>query len=193
MPDLTETATADSPVEPIARAERLGQRARSRHLFHIVVFLGLLQSVLTATVVIIALRTLNFGLQPQLASALALVLCALPGVALYRISTSVSRGMKVMQHDIYSRGLTEPIMTTLGLLAAVALGSRTFAPEIAAIIGTGASGLIALKLAANLFRSGPRDRDSHSASSEARQLISYAAPISTYQLINALISRLDVI
>ena len=177
----------------IARAEALGQHARSRHLFHIVVVLGLLQSVLTGTVVIFALRTLNFGLQPQLASALALVLCALPGVALYRISTSVSRGMKVMQHDIYSRGLTEPIMTTLGLLAAVALGSRTFAPEIAAIIGTGASGLIALKLAANLFRSGPQDRDSHSASSEARQLISYAAPISTYQLINALISRLDVI
>ena len=115
----------------IARAEALGQRARSRHLFHIVVVLGLLQSVLTGTVVIFALRTLNFGLQPQLASALALVLCALPGVALYRISTSVSRGMKVMQHDIYSRGLTEPIMTTLGLLAAVALGSRTFAPEIA--------------------------------------------------------------
>ena len=177
----------------IARAEALGQRSRSRRLFHVVIVLGLLQSLLTGAVVIIALRTFNFGLQPQLASALALVLCALPGVALYRISTSVSRGMKVMQHDIYSRGLTEPAMTTLGLLLAVAVGATTFAPEIAAIIGTGASGLVALKLAANLFQAGRSDGDSDSRLHEARQLLAYAAPISTYQLLNTLISRLDVI
>ena len=41
-------------------------------------------------------------------SALAFVLCALPGIALYRVCTSISRGMKVMKHDIYSRGMTEP-------------------------------------------------------------------------------------
>src|SRR5216110_27596 len=102
----------------IARAEALGQRVRSRRLFQIAVVLGLMQSVLTAGVVIVVLRLFNdrLRLQPQLLSALAVVLCAMPGVALYRISTSVSRGLKVMQHDIYSRGLTEPIVTTLALL-----------------------------------------------------------------------------
>ena len=178
----------------IARAEALGQRARSRRLFHVAVVLGLIQSLLTAGVVIIVLRLFKdrLRLQPELLSALAVVLCAMPGVALYRISTSVSRGMKVMQHDIYSRGLTEPTVTTLGLLAALALGFKTFSPEIAAIVGTGASGLVALTLAATLFRTAPKDRHlSHLG--EVRPLIAYAAPISAYQLLNTLVSRLDVI
>src|SRR5207244_13472833 len=89
----------------IARAEVLGQRARSRRLFHVAIVLGLMQSVFTAAVVIIFLRLFNdrLRLQPQLLSALVVVLCAMPGVARYRISTSVSRGMIVMQHDIFSR------------------------------------------------------------------------------------------
>src|SRR5438876_10422648 len=109
---------------------------------------------------IVALRFFNDRLhvQPQMVSALTLVLCAMPGVALYRISTSVSRGMKVMQHDIYSRGLTEPIATTLALLMAVAVGFNKFAPEIAAILGTAASGVVALVLAAGLFRGTHEDR-----------------------------------
>jgi O-antigen/teichoic acid export membrane protein len=180
----------------IARAEALGQRVRSRRLFHVAVVLGLIQSVLTAGVVIVVLRLFNdrLGLQPQLLSALAVVLCAMPGVALYRISTSVSRGMKVMQHDIYSRGLTEPIVTTLALLAAVGFGLKTFSPEIAAIVGTAASGVVALTLAAKLFRAPPQDRlHLHSHLSEVRPLVAYAAPISAYQLLNTLVSRMDVI
>ena len=90
----------------IARSEAVGDRARSRTLFRIAVFLGVAQSVITAGIVILALRFFNNRLhvQPQMVSALALVLCAMPGLALYRINTAVSRGMKVMQHDIYSRG-----------------------------------------------------------------------------------------
>jgi O-antigen/teichoic acid export membrane protein len=126
-------------------------------------------------------------------SALALVLCAMPGLALYRISTAVSRGMKVMQHDIYSRGLTEPIATTLAFLLAVAVGFNQSSPEVAAIIGTAASGLIALALASTLFRHVPAQADGVSPFREARSLVGYAAPISIYQLINAFISRLDLL
>src|SRR2546422_748576 len=61
-------------------------------------------------------------LQPEMVSALAVVLCAMPGLALYRISTSVSRGMKVMRHDIFSRGMTEPIATTLAFLIVFIIG-----------------------------------------------------------------------
>src|SRR5437867_4796883 len=138
----------------IARSEAVGDRARSRALFRVAVILGVAQSVVTAGLVIIGLRFFNNRLhvQSQMVSALALVLCAMPGLALYRISTAVSRGMKVMQHDIYSRGMTEPVATTLAFLLALAVGFKESSPEVAAIVGTAASGLIALALASTLFR-----------------------------------------
>jgi O-antigen/teichoic acid export membrane protein len=179
----------------IARSEAVGNRARSRTLFQIAVVLGVAQSIVTAVIVIVALRLFNNRLhvQPQMVSALALVLCAMPGLALYRISTAVSRGMKVMQHDIYSRGMTEPIATTLAFLLAFAVGFKESSPEVAAIVGTAASGLIALALASTLFRHIPAHADVVSHFGEARSLIAYAAPISIYQLINAFIARLDLL
>src|SRR6059058_3301715 len=175
----------------IARSEAVGNRARSRALFRIAVVLGVAQSILTAGIVIVGLRFFNNRLhvQPQMVSALVLVLCAMPGLALYRISTAVSRGMKVMQHDIYSRGMTEPIATTLALLLAFAVGFKESSPEVAAIVGTAASGLVALGLASKLFRHVPA-QENVSPFREARSLVGYAAPISIYQLINAFISRL---
>ena len=179
----------------IARSEAVGDRARSRTLFRIAVVLGVTQSVITAGIVIVGLRLFNNRLhvQPQMVSALALVLCAMPGLALYRISTAISRGMKVMQHDIYSRGMTEPIATTLAFLLALAVGFKESSPEVAAIVGTAASGLIALALASKLFRHVPTQTDVISPLREARSLIAYGAPISIYQLINAFIARLDLL
>ena len=179
----------------IAQSEAVGDRARSRTLFRVAVFLTLAQSILIAAVVIGGIQLFGdrLGMERELVSALAVVLCALPGVALYRISTSISRGMKVMKHDILSRGMTESIGTTLAFLVALAIGFRTFAPEIAAIAGTAASGVVALILAARLFRSAPVSRDGLSIRTEAKRLLSYAAPISAYQLLNAFIFRLDVI
>src|SRR6266487_898474 len=91
----------------IARSEAVGNRARSRALFRVAVILGVAQSAVVAVVAIVAIRLFHHRLhvQPEMVSALALVLCAMPGLALYRISTAISRGMKVMQHDIYSRGM----------------------------------------------------------------------------------------
>ncbi len=179
----------------IARSEAVGDRARSRALFRVAVVLGIAQSILTAGIVILGLRFFNHRLhiQPQMLSALALVLCAMPGLALYRISTAVSRGMKVMQHDIYSRGMTEPIATTLAFLLALAIGFKQSSPEVAAIVGTAASGLIALALASTLFRHIPAHAKIVSPLGEARSLLAYGAPISIYQLINAFIARLDLI
>src|SRR6266478_4888743 len=179
----------------IARSEAVGNRARSRALFRVAVVLGVVQSIVTATIVIVALRffTNRLHVQPQMVSALALVVCAMPGLALYRISTAISRGMKVMQHDIYSRGMTEPIATTLAFLLAFAVGFKESSPEVAAIVGTAASGLIALALASTLFRHVPAQADIVSPFREARSLVGYSAPISIYQLINAFISRLDLL
>ena len=179
----------------IARSEAVGDRARSRTLFRIAVVLGIVQSIFTAGIVIVGLRFFNnrLHIQPQMVSALALVLCAMPGLALYRISTAISRGMKVMQHDIYSRGITEPIATTLAFLLALAVGFKESSPEVAAIVGTAASGLIAVALASKLFRHIPTQVAAGSHFAEARSLIAYSAPISIYQLINAFIARLDLL
>src|SRR5205809_4852125 len=154
----------------IARSEAVGNRARSRALFRVAAVLGVAQSVVTAAIVIAALHFFNNRLhvQPQMVSALALVLCAMPGLALYRISTAISRGMKVMQHDIYSRGMTEPIATTLAFLLALAVGFNDSSPVVAAYVCTAASGLIALALASMLFRHVPAQADGVSAFREAR-------------------------
>src|SRR5437773_3545759 len=167
----------------IARSEAVGDRARSRSLFHVAVVLGVVQSVVTAVIVIVGLRFFNNRLhvQPQMVSVLSLVLCAMPGLALYRISTAISRGMKVMQHDIYSRGMTDPIATTLAFLLAIAVGFNEFSPEVAVIVGTAASGIVALRLASTLFRNVPVQREVVSPLGEARSLLGYAAPISIYQ------------
>ena len=179
----------------IARSEAVGDRERSRSLFHVAVVLGVVQSIATAVIVIVALRLFNGRLhvQPQMVSALTLVLCAMPGLALYRICTAISRGMKVMQHDIYSRGIAEPVATTLAFLLAIAVGFTTSSPEVAAILGTAVSGITALVLALSLFRHDPAHRAVVSPFGEAKSLIAYAAPISVYQLINAFIARLDLL
>src|SRR5437773_7835222 len=178
----------------IARSQATGNLARSRALFRAAVVLVLTQSTLVAAIGITALQMFGDRLQfpREMLSALAFVLCALPGIALYRVCTSVSRGMKVMKHDIFSRGATEPAITTLALLIALGFGFTRFAPEVAAVSGTAASGIVALILASKLF-SGVTARDTVSIWTEAKRLLAYAAPISVYEMFNAFILRLDVI
>jgi O-antigen/teichoic acid export membrane protein len=100
--------------------------------------------------------------------------------------------MKVMKHDIFSRGITEPAITVLALLIALGFGFTKFAPEAAAVSGTAASGIVALMFASKLF-SGVTTRDTLSKWAEAKQLLAYSAPITVYQMFNAFILRLDVI
>jgi O-antigen/teichoic acid export membrane protein len=185
----------DAIITFIARAEAAGERARSRSLFRLAVFLGVAQCTLLAALSIAVVRLLGvrFGLDPQMADALSVMFCAMPVIALYRINTAVSRGMKVMRHDIFSRGLTETIGTTVAFLVALQVGFRTFSPQIAVIVGMGASGIVALLLAASLFRKTPVAPAPFCYVAESRQLLSYAAPISAYDLLNSVIVRLDVV
>jgi stage V sporulation protein B len=179
----------------IARAEAGGDRASARRFFRVAVGLGFLQSVVATGALLLGVHLLpdQWHLQPEVLSSLSVVLCALPGVALFRISTGVSRGLKVMRHETYSRGLTDSLVTTLVFVAALALGWRKFTPEISAIIGATASGLVALWLATTLFAGVPAMTDRSSISRDARSLLAFAAPISAYQFLNAFILRLDMI
>src|SRR5436309_6289850 len=178
----------------IARSQATGDFVRSRTLFRAAVVLVLTQSTLVAAIGITAVQMFGDRLQfpREMLSALTFVLCALPGIALYRVCTSTSRGMKVMRHDIFSRGMTEPATTTLALLIALGFGFTRFAPEVAAVAGTAASGIIALMFASKLF-SGVKTRAPVFIWAEAKPLLAYAAPISAYQMLNAFILRLDVI
>lgn len=179
----------------IARSERTGDRARSRALFRLAVAMAVGQCIVVAICAIAVLRLFGprLGIDPQINTAISLMLCAMPGVALYRINIAVSRGMKVMSHDIYSRGLTETVGTTAAFLLALYFGAKTFAPQIGAVLGTAASGIVALLLAASLFRRAPQPAVSWTREREARALLTFAAPIAGYDLLNALIVRLDVI
>ena len=185
----------DTIITFIARAEARDDRARSRSLFRLAVTVGVLQCALLAAISITLVRTLGsrFGLDAQMADALSVMFCAMPVIALYRINTAVSRGMKVMRHDIFSRGITETVVTTVAFLVCLWLGLKKFAPEIAVIVGMGASGIVAFFLAASLFRRAPKHSRPFSFSNEARQLLTYAAPISAYDLLNSIIVRLDVV
>jgi O-antigen/teichoic acid export membrane protein len=179
----------------LARSEASGDRARSRSLFRLAVTLAVLQCFIVAGLAILFIRLFEarLGLDRQITGALSVMLCAMPGVTLYRMNTAVSRGLKVMRHDIFSRGLTETTATTLAFLALLGLGLTTYAPELAGIIGTAASGIVALFLAASLFRRVPRSPNEFSYRAEAGRLLAFAAPITAYDFLNAFIVRLDVI
>ncbi len=179
----------------IARSQAVGDRARSRSLFHIAAGLVLVTcaTVAAISIVVVRLGAARFGLNPQVSAALSVMLCALPGIGLYRVSTAVSRGMKVMRHDIISRGLTDSLATSLAFLVAFFLGWKTFAPEIALIVGSAASGVVAFLLASTLFRATSPNESTISRGAEIKRLFAFAAPISGYDLLNSAIARLDVI
>ncbi|HJT81743.1 MAG TPA: oligosaccharide flippase family protein [Chthoniobacterales bacterium] len=184
----------DAVTTFVARAEAVGDRYRSRIYFRVASLAALIQSTIVAAILSAGMGHIGtaLSLEPQLTSALKLIVWCLPGIALYRVNTSVSRGVKVMQHDIYTRGLTEPGVTAIVFLIAVAAGAGIFAPELAAIVGSSVSGIAAWLLAASLFRGAPRSGNA-SSWQEAKALIRYAMPIGGDQFINAFIWRIDVI
>jgi O-antigen/teichoic acid export membrane protein len=97
--------------------------------------------------------------------------------------------MKVMKHDLYSKGFTETFGTIVCFLVAVAIGLRELAPATAVVFGTGAGGLMAVILARGLFREHQRTK----AKAPPRGLLRFSAPIAIYSLLNILIMRMDVL
>jgi O-antigen/teichoic acid export membrane protein len=179
----------------IARAQVKGELVRARNLARLAISLAVAQCCLLALLAIgvIALLGARFGLDRQVANATCVLLLAMPGVALYRCGTAVSRGMKIMRHDIFSRGLTESVATTVAFLLLISLGYKSLAPQIAAIIGTGLSGMVALALAFSIFRKVRPAADEFSLVPEARRLLSFGGQIMSYGLLNSLIVRLDLL
>src|SRR5438094_913970 len=115
----------------IARSEAVGDRARSRSLFHVAVVLGVVQSVLTAVIVIVALRFLNGRLhvQPQMVSAL------ISRLDLLMLGYFVGRapGVTLATVGVYSA----VIGTANGLRKVNQAFNPIFAPVVAGMTATG--------------------------------------------------------
>lgn len=183
-----------SAIAFVAKTESVGDRAGSRKVMKTSLSISIVSGVLLAVCGFCFVSAFGprAGLRPELARATAVMLLALPGIALYRVSNGLSRGMAVMHHDIYSRGLTESLGTAAALLVALALGVREFAPEIAAIAGTLASGLVAFTCARRLFDSTARN-SAHAENDLVPRLVRASAPIALYDLLNLGIMHIDVI
>jgi O-antigen/teichoic acid export membrane protein len=179
-----------STVALVAAREAVNDRNGSRALLRRAVLFGLLFSTVAALLGIAGFELIGarFGQRPELIRTTSLVLLALPGITLYRISNGVSRGMKIMKHDLYSHGFTETLCTIITLLVAMAIGFRDLAPAIAVLVGTAAGGLMAFTLARSLFARQTVPREKVYA-----PLLRFSTPIAIYSLLNLLIMRMDVL
>lgn len=179
-------------IAAVARRDGAGDRAGSRRVMRFSLTLALSVAATVAIAGAIAVWTLGarVGLRPELARAAAVMLLGLPGIVLYRVSNALSRGKGVMQHDIYSRGFTESLGTAAALLLAFAFGARALAPEIAAIAGTLAGGVVAFLLARGLFAGAP---PSSNRPGERGELLHASLPIAVYDLLNIAVMQIDVV
>ncbi|MGE3511145.1 MAG: oligosaccharide flippase family protein [Vicinamibacterales bacterium] len=190
------TLGLDYNVVPfVARSEAAGYRADSRRIFRIALSIAVPASLGVAAVsALLAWSSPQWlGTRADLSIATAAMCFGIPGMVLYRVCNGLSRGMHVMQHDIYSRGLTESLGTIVALLVAVGLGAQLLAPVFAAIVGTTLSGVVAFGLARRIYVSGPCSdcRARQSASSGA--LFRTSLPIAIHDGLNIFILRADVI
>lgn len=183
-----------SAIAFVAKSEATGDRPSSHRVMKTSLAISVSSGVILAIGGCWLVWTLgpSTGQRPELVRAVAIMLLALPGVTLYRVSNALSRGMAVMHHDIYSRGLTESFGTAIALLIALALGARQLAPEIAAIAGSLASGLVAFACARHLFKIGPRVQNAPNKDL-VPNLLKASAPIALYDLLNIGIMRIDLI
>lgn len=163
----------------------------SRALLRRGILFGLLFSVVTALIGILGFEFVGplFDQPPELVRTTAIMLLALPGMTLYRICNGVSRGMKVMKHDLFSHGFTETFSTIATLLVLIAIGLRNLAPAVAVVVGTGAGGLMAFFLARGLFAG----QTTVPTARVYAPLLRFSTPIAIYSLLNLLIMRMDVL
>jgi O-antigen/teichoic acid export membrane protein len=138
----------------IARRKELGDTSGAARVLRSSIAWGLIFSVTVASFGIVALQLWGraLGWPDEIVRASSVMVLALPGIALYRISNGASRGMWRMRHDLYSHGLTETLGTTALFVLALSLGAGGLAPIIATVLGTWLAGLVAWWLARGLFR-----------------------------------------
>ena len=129
----------------------------------------------------------------------ALMLLALPAIAVARIATGASRAVLAMGSEFYSRGLVETWVTTGVFIIAVALGLRDAAPALSVAIGSTAAAIVAYALAVRALQSRiPDDVDAHAARTRPARgamidQLRFSLPIAASSLLTVLVMRVDVL
>ena len=171
-------------IPQVARADAEGG-AQTRGLLLTAVPLGLAGSLVVACGLLLGART--FG-SPALGTAVAVMALAVPGVVVYRISNGVSRGLRIMRHNVYSRGFAESFVTLGVFLSVFALGGQGLTPIVAMVAGTTVGGAVAFWLALSVAGGS-----GGFSLARGRRLVRFSLPVAGYGLVNLLMQRLDVL
>jgi O-antigen/teichoic acid export membrane protein len=133
----------------------------------------------------------------------AVMLLALPGIAVARIATGASRSVLVMSNEFYSRGITETWVTTGVFVIAVALGLRDVAPGLAVAGGSTAAGVVAYVLARRALAGHivtpiagaaiPLSSDAEARSRTIADVLKFSLPIAGSSLLTVLVMQADVL
>lgn len=197
------TLGLDTAIVPlVARAEAAAERNGSRRLLFRSVRLGIVASV---SLVVLGIPVVGWLAEHRQLDAFTrggtLMLLALPGIAVARICTGVSRGLLAMRSELYSRGFAETWITIGVFIFAIALGVRDLAPTLAVVAGSTGGAIVAFVLAlqvVGLRRAPERDRDAASTAKElvvpaTPALLRYTLPVAGSSLLNTLALRIDVL
>jgi O-antigen/teichoic acid export membrane protein len=185
------TLGLDSSVTPlVARSAAVGDGEEARRIFRRAIRLGTAASVVLMVLSIISLPAISrWAGSDAFTQAGALMMLALPGIAVSRISVAASRGMLSMRNEFYSRGLTETWVTTGAFLAALALGFRDAAPVLAVVTGISASAVVAFLVAWRALRVRPSTGTAESLPG----LLRFSLPTAGSNLLNVTVTQADVL
>ena len=196
----------DSSIVPlVAMRAAAGDAVSVRRLFRRAILSALAVSLVLAFagLVLVAMmaRRPEFarfeGFIRAFANGGSIMLLALPGIAVARISVGVSRGLLAMRNEFYSRGLTETWVTTAVFVIVIAFGIRDRAPAIAVVAGTTLAAVVAFALAArSIARIDPRSPETPSplqSGRSTRAMVAYSLPTAGSGLLNVLVTEVDVL
>jgi O-antigen/teichoic acid export membrane protein len=197
----------DNSIIPfLAPRAAAGDAAGARRIFQRAIRLAAVASGLLAAAAVPVIMWLaeTRGLD-AFANGGAVMLLALPGIAMARIATGASRSVLVMSNEFYSRGITETWVTTGVFVVAVAVGLRDVAPGLAVAAGSTAAGFVAYILATRALAArivtAPRPlstdgEDVEAAAARAgsiRQMLRFSLPIAGSSLLTVLVMQADVL
>lgn len=182
-----------------ARLQARGDGAGFRALLSRSLRWGVALSAVLTAVAVLAVRSLGPRLgQPQaLVDATSVMLLAMPAITLFRVSIHGSRALRVMRHDLWTRGLTEPVVAVLALLVLTGFGLGFLSPVAAKGIGLAVAAALAYGLVRGLSRERPGGvlaPDGPGVEERAApRLLRFATPIACTDLLHIAARRMDVL
>ena len=182
-------------VSAIAQRRAAGDGNGVHAVFRRALAGGLAASVLVAAAAAPALAWADSASGAGMRTGSVVMLLALPGVALYRISNGVSRGLGIMKHDIVSGNLARNVVALVLLLGLLGAGiadviTPALVPVVAAAGGFTMAGMVAFVLArAAVQRAG----DDPAGVGSAPGLLRQSASVGAAGFLNLALTRMDVL